>query len=217
MPKQAEWYRRESWTQADEADFNEHLRRSRQVFHRCQYLVIQAGVLQRTGSPGLLPVAVALAERAISDHPHQMFLAGAHLVKANALADLGRHADAIDAYRAAVAAQRAQPGVKHLTHLDFGELLVALRRPDLYPEVESLFPEFGDSDQMFPANAFRHHYLRAVFAAARGDMPEAGRQARFALEAAARTQTEFRYHRRLGLFKGAPVDVLDELRALAAV
>jgi tetratricopeptide (TPR) repeat protein len=215
--RKRDWFRRESWTPEDEADFNTRIRRSRSDFHRCQYLAIQANVLRDLGSAALLPVAVALADRALSQHPDGMFLAGAHLVKANALADLGHHDDAIDSYRAAVQAQRAYPGVKHLTHLDFGDLAVGLRRAELYDEVEALFTDFGESDDMFPVNEFRHHYLLAVFAAARGASRVARDHARAALEATSKARTQFRYHSTVGLFRGASPDVLDELRRLAAV
>jgi tetratricopeptide (TPR) repeat protein len=180
-------------------------------------LVIQANVLHGIGSPNLLAVVVTLADRAISEFPDRMLLAAAYLVKANALVDLGRHDEAVQAYRSAVEAQRAWPGVKHLTHLAFGELAVGLRRSDLYGEIEALFPEFGDSDHMFPANEFRHHYLLAVFAAARGAPEKARHHARVALDATRRATTQFRYHRKLGLFQGAPGDVLEELGRLAAV
>lgn len=214
MPPAPDWYRRQTWTPTDEAEFNARLKRSRQDFHRCQYLVIQAGELHRTGDPELLLVAIALTRRAITEYPHPMFLAGAFLTQAEALADLGRHEEAIESFRGAVIAQRAYPGVKHLTHLSFGQLATALGRRDLYPEIERLFSEFADSDDMFPANAFRSHYIQALFAEARGELSAAKEHAQTALASAEVTQTQFRYHRSLGLFRGCPPEVLDALRRL---
>jgi tetratricopeptide (TPR) repeat protein len=209
-----DWYRNTTWNEAIESDFNARLKRSRTPFNRCQYLVIQAGTIRQSENPVFLLAAVALANRAVNEHPHPAFLAGAHLAKAHALVDLGRPTDAIDSFRAAVAAQRAYPGMKHLTHLAFGELALSLRRTDLYAEVEALFPEFGDADELFPANAFQSNYLRAAFAEAKGEMDQARRYAEKALAASRATQTEFRYHRKVGLFQGAAPDVLEHLRRL---
>jgi len=99
-----EWFRRTTWTAADAADFAAHLKRSRSDFHKAQYLHIQAGHLHAVGVPELTAVALGLLDQLVTDWPSESQLSIAHAQRAQCLVDLGRSAEALDAYRAALLA-----------------------------------------------------------------------------------------------------------------
>jgi len=74
LPK-ADWFRRSTWTAQDEADFQANLGRSRSIFHKEQYLRIQAARLAAVGSEPLIEAALRLLDQLISQFPHDSQLA----------------------------------------------------------------------------------------------------------------------------------------------
>ncbi|MDP9351810.1 MAG: hypothetical protein M3P51_09770 [Chloroflexota bacterium] len=211
----AEWFRRSTWTAEDKADFTARLKRSRGSSNRAQYLRIQALHLQEIGTEALLQAALGLLNQLITDYPDPLQLASAFHQRAQCLSDLGRYPEALESYRSAFVARRAMPNVHDDAYLDFGELVLALRRSDLYDEALSALEEFG-GDEMFPAHRYQAAMIRALIADERGDSTTARRYAEEALKAADATQSPFRYHRKLGLVRFVLPDVFARLRALAA-
>jgi tetratricopeptide (TPR) repeat protein len=214
MP-QPEWYRRTTWSATDAEEFQARLRRARGTFHRAQYLRIQALHLEEIGTEPMLRAALGLLEQLISECPDPSQLASAYHQRARCLAELGACDAALEAYRRSFEAQRQVPTLHVDAYRDFGELVVALGRSDLYDEVLARDEEFGGNDA-FPAHRFQTATTRALIAAERGQREEARRFAEVALGAAAATEAPFRYHRKLGLVRHADPDVLRRLRALAA-
>ena len=210
-----EWFRRTTWTPSDEAAFMARLGRSRTEFHRAQYLRIQAHHLAETGDPTLILPALRLLDLLVSAHPDHSQLALAHHQRAQCLVDLGRLPEAIEAFRASMSAQRTLRSIASNAHLDFGELVCALQRTDLYEEVAEAIAEFG-AGTPFPVHRYKYAAVRAVLAEARGEFPAATEHAREALAAAAATESPFRRHRSLGLVQFVDPLLLERLRALAA-
>ena len=62
----ADWFRRETWTQEDEAEFFKKLNRAKKS-NRAQYLRIQANHLYETRNRKLLHIAELLAEKVLTD------------------------------------------------------------------------------------------------------------------------------------------------------
>jgi len=76
MSKQ-DWFRKTTWSEADQADFWSHLRRSRTIFNKAQYLRIQANYL----SNRFPTVSLELIEVMIKDFPSRFELASAELLR----------------------------------------------------------------------------------------------------------------------------------------
>jgi len=210
-----EWYRRSTWTAEDRADFHARLKRSRGTFHKAQYLRLQALALQEVGTEPLLLAALGLLDHLEREYPEPSQLAAACHQRAECLADLGRYSEALAAYQASFEAQRQAPHFKTEAYLDFGELVLGLKRQDLYPQAVALLNEFG-GDELFPASQYRHATIRALTYEAVGDRRRAREHAERALAAAAKQESPFARHRKLGLVRFVDPEVIARLRALCA-
>ena len=211
----SEWYRRRTWSAADRADFEMRLKRSRTAYRRAQYLRLQAFHLQEVGTPELHFAALQLLERVITEYGSETSqLAQAHEQRGQSLAALGRHQEALDAYRAALDAERIYPNWQTEAYLGFAELVVSLRRAELYEEVLASLAAHRPSE-LFPIQQFRSASARAAIHAARSERDLAGEAAVAALAAAEKTESPFRYHRNLGLVPGPAIEVKAWLEHLA--
>ncbi len=210
-----DWYRRSTWTPDDQADFHSRLRRSRTDFHKAQYLRLQALALQEVGTEPMMTAALGLLDQLVRGCPDPSQLASAHQQRAGCLTDLGRYEEALISYREAFEIERQAPNWKTEAYLDFGELVLGLKRKDLYREAVAVLDEFGGAES-FPASEYRHATIRALTCDASGDITGARWHARRALEAAGKTESPFRYHRKLGLVRFVDPEVMDRLRELCA-
>jgi tetratricopeptide (TPR) repeat protein len=210
-----EWYRRSTWTPDDQAAFYARLKKSRSFYNKSQYLRLQAAALQQVGTEPLLLAALTLLDQLAREYPDPSQLACAHHQRAECLADLGRHTEALDAYEASFQAQRQAPNWKTTAYLDFGELVLGLSRKDLYPQAVALLDEFG-GDEVFPVSQYRYATIRALTSEAAGNYADAQEYARRALAAAAKQETPFPRHRKLGLVQFVDPEVMARLRALCA-
>jgi tetratricopeptide (TPR) repeat protein len=213
MPS-SEWYRCISWTSTEQAEFEARLKRSRGAFYKAQYLRIQAVTLLATGSPALVPSALALVARLLREYPDEEQLL-ARTTRAECLARLGRWDEALDAYRVALDWERTHSGHHAEAYLDFVHLILYLERRDLYGEAEGVLDAFGGTE-LFPVSGFRFAAARALLAEYAGDRSRAIRWAQTALEAAARTESGLRYHPDLGLVGSQHTTTVARLRALCA-
>src|SRR5215471_12054599 len=106
-----EWFRRGTWTGADQMEFEAHLGRARRG-NRAQYLCIQAFHLLETNDERRVEAALGLFDRMLRDYPERIQIAGAHDGRAKCLVRLGRIPEALDAYRAALRQEREFPNVR---------------------------------------------------------------------------------------------------------
>ena len=162
----------------------------------------------------LLDAALELLEVLLSKFPEPTQLASAWLQRAECLAAKARNDEALDSYRAALAAQRSLPSGKTYAHLGFGELVLTLQQENLYEEVLIVLQEFS-GNEAFPILEYRLNVIRALIANNRG-LPDAKKYARLALEAAIKTESPFRYHRNLGLVGAQKLEIEVILKKLAA-
>ena len=114
-----DWYRHTTWTENDQAEFFERLRRSRGTFHKAQYMRIQALYLPQSG---LHAEALTLLNMQLRDYPEEdTQVTGALLQKAECLWSIGDHHGAFETYTNALAAQRRSPGRVHHVAISFAE------------------------------------------------------------------------------------------------
>lgn len=213
MPK-TDWFRRSTWTPADEAEFRARLKRSRSAHHRAQYLRLQAWHLQDVGTGRLLEAALELLNELVLEYPERTQLAAAHTQRAQCLAALDRPDEAITAYREAFATERSFPSVRSLAYLSFAEFVLALGRHELYQEAFAALDEFGN-EELFPIERYRSASAQAFLYAALAEPDLAATKARQALRAAAATESPFHYHRKVGLIEQPDAAVLARLWRLA--
>lgn len=213
MSDPKEWFRRSTWTSRDRDEFNTRLLRSRGDARKAQYLRIQAHHLHSSGDARLLQPALELLDRLIGEYPDPFQLGLAHSQRAEVLVDLGQPAAALASYEAALAARRAFPQVSDDAYLAYVELVLTLQLHERYAAAQEILDEFPVGP--FPIQVFRDAAARALLAFARGEGSVARDWARTALDAADRTESPFRYHRRLGLVTGADAQVSRRLEELA--
>ena len=211
-----DWYRRRQWTDEDRGAFRARFARSRGAGNKAQYLLIQAETLLSTGSADLVLPALELAEEMLREHPEKLFLSNAHYIVARCLVALGRENEALAAYRDSFAARRNGPGVQNAACLDFAWLIVERGRHDLYEEALKTLDEFAGDFEMLPVCAYRSSAARALIWVAKGDTEQARAFARQAIDAAAKRESPFRYHRDLGLVQTVDDNLHRTLLALVA-
>jgi tetratricopeptide (TPR) repeat protein len=207
-----DWFRRESWSPEAAREFDARLRRTRAA-NRAQYLRIQASHLVMV-SLGWAEAALSLLGRLVAEYPDEMQLAPAHHQRAECLLALGRPDEAIAAFSAALAAQRAFPLVATDAHAAFAYTVAATARADLFDEALAALAEFGGLE-FLPVQAYAASAARALIAARRGDVEGARGEARLALGAAERPAAAARLPRGMGEVRYADADALTRLRRLA--
>jgi tetratricopeptide (TPR) repeat protein len=214
VAKRQDWFRRRTWTAEDRADFESRLSRSRTVFHKSQYLRIQALHLVQDAEPPLHEAALELLDRLVREFPDRSQLGEAHRQRGNCLVSLRRSDEALGAFQAALAMEQAHPGVRGPAYLDFSELVLALGRVDLYPEALEVI-KARQQEEILPVAQYRAFGAAALFSDDLGNLDDARAFATRALSAAALTESPFRYHRRLGLVDTPDEDVQRRLWQLA--
>lgn len=209
-----DWFRRTTWSKADEAEFFSRLARSRTRYNKAQYLRIQASHLADTAVERNLRSAIDLLNIVLAEYEDQRHEKAVSLaLRAGCRAGLGEYEAAITDYRGALAAQHAYPQTLTPAHAAFAELVVTLERRDLYSEVLTALAEFGHID-VFPKDIYRSQEARAFIAAESGDKAKAREHAERALVAAAATDSGFRFHKKLGLVGSVSPERLERLRVL---
>jgi tetratricopeptide (TPR) repeat protein len=208
-----DWFRRTTWSEEDERTFFARLARSRSSFHKSQYLRIQAGSLAATGREPLVRVALDLLQRLFADLPEPSELESAHLQAAQCHEQLGNLLPAVEHFRLARQAQSRYPNSDAGTALEFPWFVVEHRLSSLYDEA---LDSLRAAHLAFPVQSFKAAAIRAFVAEARNHHQAASQHALEALEAAGRKQSQFRYHRSLGLVGEEYESVIARLRKLAA-
>ncbi len=64
-----DWYRNTSWNDEIEVAFRERLNRSRQLFHKAQYLRIQGNILLSSKDTSCQEVGISLMKELLNDYP----------------------------------------------------------------------------------------------------------------------------------------------------
>ena len=213
-----DWYRRRTWTDADQTEFFARLKRSRGAFHKAQYLAIQAGALCCAGKKQLASEAIKLLDMALTDYPTESWQhASVFLTKANCLWRHKDHDAAIECMRRSLQAQRTRPNVMTTAWLEFGWYVVEAEMIDLYDEALGVLAEFGPKYEDFelPEQVYQKHTILALILQHQGELDAATQHAREALSAAAATHSGYSRHPDIGLVKSTKNTLHRRLLALA--
>jgi len=208
-----DWFRKTTWSDADEDAFFTRLRRSRSVFHKAQYLRLQAHSLAGTEQEPLVRAALALLDRLFTEFPDLSQLAQAHLLAAHCYEQLGEVTRAIDHFRLSRGARSKYPNLDAGTDLEFPWFIVKHDISSLYDEA---LTTLVTAHLAFPVQIFKASAVRAFIAISRGDSQAAIRHAREALDAVGLEKSQFRYHRNLGIVGEEHRSVVERLSVIAA-
>lgn len=114
-----DWYRRQTWSEDDQRNFFDRLKRSRGDYNKAQYLRIQALYLLESG---LYREAVRLLTMLREQYPHEDSQeTSAFLQKAECLWAIGDRPGSFEAYGKALTAQRRHPNSRSFVALSFAE------------------------------------------------------------------------------------------------
>jgi tetratricopeptide (TPR) repeat protein len=196
-----DWFRKTTWSEADQVDFFARLKRSRTVGNKAQYLRIQASHLEEVGSPELVRAALTLLEKIFTEFPVQFELASTYSQKASCLAKLGEIDQALACYRFVFDTERKFPNIRTRSYIKFGRLVVENKLTQFFDEALAVFDELHLNGIEFPADVYETFGIRAIIAAQRGETEKANELANVALEAAAKVHSGFRYHPTAGLVR----------------
>ena len=211
-----DWFRKTTWSEADQADFFAHLKRSRSVYNKAQYLRIQAGHLEGVGTEESLKAALFLLEKIFAEFTSQTELASAFKQKASCMAKLGDIDGAIANYRRALQTEQEFPKVKTHAFIEFGKLVAEKKLADLYDEaLTALEAELNSRGIQFPSDTFNAFGIRSLIAVERGQLQKAKEFAQVALGAAANVHSGLRYHPTVGLVRDKEAPFYKAIQAIA--
>jgi hypothetical protein len=209
-----DWFRKVTWSEADQADFFAHIERSRSAGNKAQYLRIQASHLEETHKPELIQVAITLLDKMLAEFPAQGELASAQKQKGSCFAVLGRTDEAIASYRDALDTERKFPMRRTRAWLEFGRFICDRGLVDMYDEASAVLDELK-YNLMFAADVFEFSGIRAIIAKHKGNSENARQFAKSALESAAATHSGFRYHPTAGLVRDRETQFYKSVEAIA--
>jgi|SRR5208283_3314975 len=210
-----DWFRKKTWSEADQADFFARLKRSRAAQNKAQYLRIQAYHLEGVGTPELLRVSLALLDKMFAEFPEKTQLASAYGQKASCLAKLGEIEQAIANYKHALKTERDFPNVKTNAFIQFGKLVVENTLTRFFDEALEELKELDSRGIKFPSDVFQAFGIRSIIAAKRGETGKAKEFAKVALEAAAKAHSGLRYHSTVGLVRDKETPFYKSVQAIA--
>jgi tetratricopeptide (TPR) repeat protein len=178
MAGRNDWYRKTTWTSDDAEEFFTNLDRSGTDIHRAQYLKIQALTLRDAKH---FREALELVELAIKRFPHRE-TTQIRKLRADCLCALGHRDDAVEAYRFAFEAQRAQRNIDCHVALAFAEAFHdvddGVYRPEL---LELLREEVAQPWSFGPMLEFRYALMFARLFSGLDDVESAAKWADRAL------------------------------------
>jgi tetratricopeptide (TPR) repeat protein len=211
-----DWFRKTTWSEADQADFFARLKRSRGDGMKAQFLRIQAYHLEETQSLELVRVAVTLLDKMLIEFPQASpsELPSAYNQKATCLAALGKNGEAIDCYRLALDAER-KTKCRTRAWLDFGRFICERMLFELFDEAVAILDEFKLNGLLFPIDTYEFSGIHAIIAARKRDIAKAKQFAAAALKAAAETKSGLRYHPTIGLVRDKETPFYKSVQAIA--
>ena len=195
-----DWYRRKTWTKADEEEFFAKLGRARKD-GRAEYLKIQAIELVETKDKQLLKVAESLLNKMLDEFPEDNFNKSSAF---HTLGDIYKINDnlekAIDYYKKAIDFETVYPNVRTNSYLDFSELIIKTKKADQYDFVESILLKELPG-QIFPVLKYKTYSILSVISDQRDNRQQAKHFAELADKNANEETSGLRYHKYLGVVK----------------
>ena len=210
-----DWFRKTSWSEANQADFFTRLKRSRGASNKAQYLRIQASHLEGVGSPEFLKASLTLLDKMLAEFPERTELASAYGQKGTCLAKLGEIDQAIVYYRRALETEREFQKVKTYAFIKFGKLVVENNLTKYFDEALIALEELNSRGIQFPVDVYDAFGIRSLIAAQRGEFKKAKEFAKVALEAAAKVHSRLRNHATIGLVRDKETPFFKSVTAIA--
>lgn len=169
-----EWYRCESWTQAEDEHFFAKLGRARKD-GRAQYLRIQAFHLVESRDLRLLETAESLLNKILADFPDNRVEKSMTLSQLGTIYRIrGSNDIALHYFKQAVDFEKEFPNVISDAHMNFAEIVVEEGRSELYGEVEEiLVTEIEKGGFLFPSQRYTSSSVLSVIYASKGDHEKA--------------------------------------------
>jgi tetratricopeptide (TPR) repeat protein len=212
---QDEWYRRRTWTNGDREAFFARLKRSRSVFHKSQYVRIQAHTLAEHGHHR---DALELLDTLINEYPDRSQLAQAYLQRAECHAALGNADAAIENYVKVFEVEQDYPTVQTHAWLTYPWFIVESGREDLYSHALETIRNHEDKRALtFPIDVYRWAGVKAILAEALGHHDMARDFAAEAIDASKQESSGFRYHPDVGLVSDIGSRIHEQLVAINGV
>jgi tetratricopeptide (TPR) repeat protein len=210
-----DWFRKTTWSEADQADFFARLKRSRSVGNKAQYLRIQAAHLESTGPPEFLKAAIKLLDTMFVEFPSRFQMASAYTQKASCMAKLGDIDNAIINYQRAFETEREFPNAKTYAFIEFGKLVAEKKLARFFDEaLTELEKELQSRGIQFPADTFNAFGIRSIIAAQRRQFERAKEFAKVALQAAEKIDSGLRYHPTVGLVRDKETPFYKSIQAI---
>lgn len=189
-----DWYRRTTWTEQDQQEFFEKLKRSRTSYNKAQYLRIQAYYLQDINTQA----ALDLLDNMITNWPEQSALPQAYLQKAQCLIKLKDNNGAIEAFRNSFKSEKSK--VSTQAYLKFSLFVIKNNLTSLFEESLAML-ELGESITIFPKDIYEYYGIKAIIFEHDNKHEEAREFALKAIEASQKTESGFKYHKDIGLVR----------------
>ncbi len=193
-----DWYRKKSWTKADEEHFFTKLSRARKN-GRAQYLKIQAIELLYTKDNKLLNIAKELLQKVLDDYPDN------NLEKSSVYKIFGdifllekNLEKAIEYYRKAIDFEKVYPNVKTNSDIIYSELIIKNQLTNEYLNVEKILEE-KISGLLFPIDKYKVFSMLAILNYYNSNIQTAKEYALLANENAQAETSGLRYHKHLGI------------------
>ncbi|MCL2824962.1 MAG: hypothetical protein FWD57_13320 [Polyangiaceae bacterium] len=197
----ADWIRRTTWSQEDEAMFFKKLRRA-WSHNRPQYLRIQAYNLYQTMNPDLLRVAESLLCKMLTEYSDAKYIrtemAPGYELLGRVCETLGEYDKSLLHYQNALNAESAFPYSLTDAYLAYAELVVRLQRVEMFSEIEQILLE-REEQAFFPVQKYKRYIIMAIINKHRSNDAEADNYMMLAKQNADAVTSGFRYHKTLGL------------------
>ncbi len=179
---------------------------------------IQAVHLMQSGARSNVQAALDLLNLCLAEYaPDATELEELHQARGGCFEQLGQANAALDAYRLALQARRAAPGVQTTAPLDFAYLVVREHRTDLYVEAMDALTQYVEPVVLlFPDTQYRYCAASAIIAQETGETARARDFASKALQAASKTGSGLSYHPDVGVVTNIDRDIERRLKKIVS-
>lgn len=204
-----DWYRRKSWSKADEEEFFAKLSRARKD-GRAQYLKIQAIELVSTKENELLNIAKELLNKVLDEYPEDNFNRSVVL---STLGDIFLFQNdiekAMEYFKYSIDFEKIYPNVTTNSYLIYSELIIKNQFKSLYPVAEELL-EKKVPGLLFNIDKYKVFSMLSIINNYNSKIDIAKNYALLANENAQAENSGLRYHKYLGVVLEQD-DSLDKL------
>jgi tetratricopeptide (TPR) repeat protein len=168
-----DWYRRKTWTKADEEEYFAKLGRARKN-RRAQYLRIQAFELIETKDKNLLTIAERLLTKILTDYPDNTFEkspAYNHLGEIYKIR--GDYENALEYFQKSLDFENGYSNVITTSYLDFAETVIRAEKTELYDKVYRLLSDKENEIGLkFPAQNYIMYSVLSVICEYNGNLKQ---------------------------------------------